>query len=610
MKTQIDRLLRYADPMDLPVSDLLPQRQERIHQMTMKKINEAQKAPVRRGRRPVTIFVAVISTLVLLCGSAFAAYELFDLSNLFGEKAEDFEEAVVTYAPTSEEVITAHTGRTEENFTTVQDYNFLLRGNVEVTDTLLFTSFQVSKVSEDIPNFTTTDLTIEIEGYETKSLVRWSGSTECIVLYATLEEPLNEDATLNFVVTDGKTNKTILEDTEVVFLEANVAIFSEPDPDADYVLDTVAMTSTTITVTGHFQKEFENYAAALDASGSYREHWPLHDAFIEAYDPMDGGEHEDLEGYLLTREVNEDGTFTLEWTFQKSILNSGTISFGGVEYTVPDAPTETVEIQEYTPNYGTSAETQDYRFTLESMVATSNVIYAIVDMEPITEYGASHMDLGIQELTIACTNQTCQGAGGTADSIPIETGSSMSRYLVYSLDSGTDVHHVGDTIHFQILDIIEGGDTAYHSYSLFDVKLENLVTATATAEKVSEGSDNLVDYHTVNITPFSLYLEGSYQDITDADGRAAADLAFEPPEILLTMKSGESHELVNEDWSPAADLSPMNEFSIVTRNASGEHTETRGNITQSFLFSQAIALEELDTITINGTTYQIHYEIG
>lgn len=612
MKIKIDKLLCDVPVEEISTPPLSPERQERILMMTMEKMKHEQQ-PKRRRRKPLTMLVAAAAIVALLCGTALAAYELdlFDFSRLFGEETSIIEENIVTFTPAPEDAVPAFTGLTEENHVSIKDYNFTLRGDVEVTETLIYATIDVSKVSEDVPDFVTTDFTLGIAGYDSKTFDQLGGGTRFVV-YATLDAPLTEDTTLDFVLTDGTTTTTIFENAPITLSEANAAVFTDPNPDADYVLDTAALTDADLTVTGHFQKEFADYDSALDASGTVafsKIPGPLKDEYMDAYDPYDGADHEDLEGYLVAREVSDDGTFTLQWAFIKNVPTwmGMTVNFGGGKYVIPEQEKPQPEVAEnIQPSESTTADTQDYRFSLESMVADSNVIYAIVDMEPLTDYGRAHMNLSYQELTIACGNLTTKSSGSVGSAL-IEAGEDMSRYLVYSIrDSGEQ--QVGDLIHFEILNIIEDGDTAEHSYALFNVTLDSINHASATAERVSDLADGQSEYTDVTITPMSLRMQAEYHGGPDEQGMVAADRAFAAPEITLTFKNGDSYTIMDEEWYP--DKADFGEYGIAMGSGHGDGTESDGTMYKTYLFSQLVSLEELDTITIDSVVYQVHYEIA
>lgn len=607
MKIQIDSLTGLVQTPDLPVESLSPQRQERILNMTKQKINAANKQHRGPRRSPLRLTAIIAATLILLCGSVCAAYrfELFDFSLLFGENVQVIEEAVVTYQPDPDTVVSAFTGRNETNFATTEDYNFTLRGSVDITDTLISASFEVSPVSEEFPKFTESNMTIEIEGFETTSYeLGFGGLIQRINVYARLDTPISPDTPINFVIRENDTSARLLENAPVEYSAGNTAVFSDHDPDADYVVDTVTMTQSTISLTGHFQKEFADYSAELDTSGEYAIgdtiFWPLYDKSIEAFDPSLA--KEDLEGYLTIREISDEGVFTLEWAMSKGIPGFGTLCFNGQKYDIPE-PETTVEPVEYVPVLATSAETQDYRFTLESIAATSNVVYSIMDMEPITEYGRTHPALSNEELTIVLRDTT-SAISGTAGSVLLESDETMSRYLVYSLGSGDLSYASGDLISFDILSIFEEGDTADHNYHLFDVELEQVVTVSAEAKQISDNGNGFVTFEKVVVSPFSLYLQGIYDVNADTEARHPNDLASENPEITLTLTDGTDIALMSKDWSPDPDS--FGSYGVAACDIHGSD----GTIYHTYLFSQPVPLENMATLTINGTEYQIIYEIA
>jgi hypothetical protein len=575
----------------LPV--LSPQRTERIVQLTMKQI-ETEKKPTTR--RPVRIVAVAIAAAVLLCGSAAAAqyFGNFDFATLFGDSASTLEEAVTTYEPTDAQE--AYTPLSSDNYVTIQDYNVLLLGNVEVTDTLIYASFEISRTSEEIVPYDYDALPIVISGYDTKMFYRDRCGDPRIVVYALLSQPLEENSTLTFTVGD----ETLLENVSVNYTAENQVEFSATDPDLPYVLDSASTTSTTLTATGHFTAQENDYEDALDASGtvSFGEseiYWPLMDAFLDTFDPADGNEHEDLEGYLVRREVGDDGTFTLEWAFSKQIITGATLSFGGSTYVIPEAEAETEpEIEPYTPNYVTTVDTKDFRFTLESMVSTSNAIYAIVDMTALTDYGTQHLDMGNNKMLLSASNMTHQ-ANGSTGSFFLSTDGETTRYLVHSLAEGLDVNQEGDLIHFTAL--VPGSEDAMpRHYTLFDVSLTNPITTTITAQKVSDGTGS-TDYTTVVISPLSLYLEGSPKT---AEGKWSG---LDTPTVVLTFQDGTSQTIMDSTWGVPATID-FSQYGVISASISSY----KGTSYHVYLFSHAVQLEDLDTITIDGAVYEVNYE--
>lgn len=594
MKVNIDHLMSEICTPDYPVEVLDSRRQERILNMTKKKI-KAQRG--KNGRHPLRLAAIMGAAVLLLCGTAFAAYELFGFTDIFGQEAAILDQAAVTFQPDTTP-IPAQTGINATNFSSVEDYNFLLRGDVTVSDDLVMADFQVSKANPEAPDFSDSGLSIEIMDLDSQSFHLWLGDVERVSVYAQLEEPLAQDTLLTFLVTDGNREQVILADTAPHWVDASTVLFADHDPDLDYVVDSLSMTTSTITLEGHFQQEFDDFDAALDASGSFRLGnipWPLYDIALEDYDPEEA--QEDLEGYLTRREVTEEGDFLIQWTMTKHFPGYGTLVFGGAEYEISE-PEQQEVVSDYSPVYASTAQTQDYQFTLESVAATNNTLCAIVRMEPLTDYGRAHMNLGRDELCIVVSNMT-HGAGGTLGCELVESGEDTSRYLVYSLSEGEAVYQKDDTLHFEILAILEDGDNAEHSYSLFDAVLTDVVTDSAEAVLLSEGEAGLVTYDSITLTPMSLYMTGQVDLNGKMDGRDPMDAAMETPEITFTFRDGTSTLMTDADWHMDDTSGTYGVAAIHTSGANG------GTISHSFLFSKTIDLENLDTITIGDTVYQV-----
>ena len=82
--------MRFAPDDPVAVEELSSAQQERILELTMKKIAERNSDVKRRARRPIRIVLIAACAAILLCGSVFAAQKLglFDLAGLLGVKEE------------------------------------------------------------------------------------------------------------------------------------------------------------------------------------------------------------------------------------------------------------------------------------------------------------------------------------------------------------------------------------------------------------------------------------------------------------------------------------------------------------------------------------------
>ena len=599
MRVTIDDLLKEIKTPELPVPPVSSQRQERIQQMTMKKIKSEAHA---KRRHPARLAVIAGAAAVLLCGSAFAAYEwnLFDFHSLFGSNAEVLEDHITTFQPQEQVPSSAQGGFTEAVRGTFSDYNVTLIGNPEVSDTLITATFTVSKTDTAAPDFLESGLTLETKGYESHSYVLWDGENTRIAVYAQTDSAPD---TLTFSLSDGETLNNVLEDVTVEHLTARTADFSDMDTeDAGYVLDSATATDTSLRVTGHCQ----NGASAdnLDASGTFYQGdpetgypAPLYDKTMEQFDFS--AQQEDVEGYLLTRDIKDDGSFTLEWMFVKRYSGATTLEFGGLTYSLPaQEESEAVESPEITASDSMVTDTQDYRFSLESMTAVPDGIYAIVDVEPLTDYGKAN--LTSSDYDVLCSDVT-HLSNGMASSQIIESSEELVRILAWSVKSHSSVQS-GDLISFEVT-VMEDGDTASHRYSLFNAPIDSVLT-----DSVSLTSG---DYDTAILTPLTLHLEKIIDLGLSKDASATERIEKEhemdvmgSPEITLTMTDGSCYPILDGNWHAGdADLGQYGTLGLSTE---GEDQDDGSVIvSHTLLFTQPVDLSEIVSVTIDGIVYTV-----
>ena len=596
MRVTIDDLLKEIKTPELPVPPVSSQRQERIQQMTMKKVKSETHA---KRRNPAKLAVIAGAAAVLLCGSAFAAYEwnLFDFHSLFGSNAEVLEDHITTFQPHEQVPGSAQGGFTEAVRGTFEDYHVTLISAPEVSDTLITATFTVSKADASAPDFTESGLMLEISGYASHSYVHWDGENAQIAVYAQTDSAPD---TLTFSLTDGETTNNVLEDVAVEHLTARTADFSDMDTgNADYVLDSATATDTSLRVTGHCQKVAS--ADALDASGTFYQGdpetgypAPLYDKTMEQFDFA--AQQEDVEGYLITRDIKEDGSFTLEWMFTKRYAGAATLKFDGLTYSLPaQEENEPVDVPEPAASASMVTDTQDYRFSLESMTAVPNGIYAIVDVEPLTDYGKANLTSSNYDLL--CSDATSLSSGTVGSQI-IESSEELVRLLVWSVDDES-VIQPGDLISFEVT-VMEDGDTDFHSYPLFNAPIDSVLT-----DSVSLTGDG--DYDTAVLTPLTLHLEKIIRPDADGDEDAqleAVDLAMGNPEITLTMTDGSSYTLLDDSWYP--DTVDLGQYGTLALSTEGDRQDDGSTvISHTLLFTQPVDLSEIASVTIDGIIYTV-----
>lgn len=108
--------------------------------MTMKKIQK----PGKTGRKPLRVALTAASAAVILCGSAFAAYELdwFGLQQIFGADAAPAESYTVHYDSSVETQVTQPSYTEEEQA-------MIAEGTMQVPDQAELSDTGVSASTED-----------------------------------------------------------------------------------------------------------------------------------------------------------------------------------------------------------------------------------------------------------------------------------------------------------------------------------------------------------------------------------------------------------------------------------------------------------------------------
>jgi hypothetical protein len=202
--------------------------------------------------------------------------------------------------------------------------------------------------------------------------------------------------------------------------------------------------------------------------------------------------------------------------------------------------------------------------------------------------------MGNNKMLLSASNMTHQ-ANGSTGSFFLSTDGETTRYLVHSLAEGLDVNQEGDLIHFTAL-VPGSEDTMPRHYTLFDVSLTNPITTTITAQKVSDGTGS-TDYTTVVISPLSLYLEGSPKT---AEGKWSG---LDTPTVVLTFQDGTSQTIMDSTWGVPATID-FSQYGVISASISSY----KGTSYHVYLFSHAVQLEDLDTITIDGAVYEVNYE--
>ena len=244
---------------------------------------------------------------------------------------------------------------------------------------------------------------------------------------------------------------------------------------------------------------------------------------------------------------------------------------------------------------GASAETEDFRFTLESMLASKSGLYTIVRAEEKTEATAALFasiasasdasDAPLHEqFSVFAQNNSAEGRekewknGAMGwELLTLEDG---VGWFVLSNNGGEFAR--GDSILFRLW--YDG-----QSIDLFEATLPALLDTEliCTLSSAAAGGGNC-GWDTVTLTPIELRLDGHYAESPDE---------MQVSEIAVTLRDGTCFDLA----SPANAFCQTPYGSLGSLSFAG--TADAGSIKLSWFFSQLIEPSEVAALTINGTAY-------
>ena len=564
-----------------------PEAAERVLALTRGRMRTRQPAQkIHRRARPLGALIAAALAVTLLCGTAFAAWklDLFHFSSLFGDRGELLDSHAAAFDPEAEPV-KAPISEAALAYPPDAALGYNLKPlDVAADQGMLRAIVDVSPSEESLPLYRTGELTLGIEGLETRAyLLHGDAWLDRVVVYALLEEPLpDRGATVNFTLTTPQGEATVLKNT-------NVRITAQEPLDVDglegsgWSLDSASTSGLGWTFTGRLES-----GAQLPTGQELTERFsprlwdmPLHDQAPLSW-PEQLPDSEDLEAWQVERELREDGTFTLRWMVNKGL--SGERAEEG-DIFIPDLG-------------NTVLETPDYRFTLQSLAAGTGVIYAVVDVEAISDFGMDHLDW---KPRFAVANHTHPTSASLLDGMLIGEGENSRRYLV--ADLGQPGNQPGDVVNLELLEIVESGDLSSHARSLFRVTLPELVPGALTwtpKEETSQTESTGAVSHDIRwrelcLDPLSLTFTGTLQ----------AEDPWMPsgiPVVTVTWKDGTQETVLPEDYRTPADALPEHAPSphaAVMTHFGG----TREQMTLAILPAVPWDVEEIAAVTVDGVTF-------
>lgn len=250
---------------------------------------------------------------------------------------------------------------------------------------------------------------------------------------------------------------------------------------------------------------------------------------------------------------------------------------------------------------GVSAETDDFTFTLESMLVSRNSLYAILRIDAKNDDAAAELAAipetdGYQKelkrmLWVGAQNNTNFGGFGADHRLEWKNGGMSMEIMqvegstAYALLTNIGGEfEPGDRILF---------DMSHHDQNvdLFEIPVPAQLGQELVIELDGEsGPDDRYCWQTATISPISFQLDGIY-----GSGETSNEA------VSITLKDGTSFALSSAE--NGHEDSPYGTYGSWGSSYAGSWES--GDVKETWLFSQLIDLADLASITVDGVTYPI-----
>ena len=250
---------------------------------------------------------------------------------------------------------------------------------------------------------------------------------------------------------------------------------------------------------------------------------------------------------------------------------------------------------------GVSAETDDFTFTLESMLVSRNSLYAILRIDAKNDDAAAELaaipeaDTYQKELKrmlwVGAHNNTNFGGFGADHRLEWKNGGMSMEIMqvegstAYALLTNIGGEfEPGDRILF---------DMSHHDQNvdLFEIPVSAQLEQELVIELDGEsGPDDRYCWQTATISPISFQLDGIY-----GSGETSNEA------VSITLKDGTSFALSSAE--NGHEDSPYGTYGSWGSSYAGSWES--GDVKETWLFSQLIDLSDLASITVDGVTYPI-----
>ncbi len=236
-------------------------------------------------------------------------------------------------------------------------------------------------------------------------------------------------------------------------------------------------------------------------------------------------------------------------------------------------------------HYALAAETKDYRFSLRTLSVSPSVVYAVLDVEALTDYGVANLDV-VPEFAVY--NRTHQSSGSLLDARLVGSEENLRRYLIGCVGN-QPINRIGDSISFEILELFEEGDTIGHPYYLFDVKVESLLPDAITLSAPDGTPAGSITWQSASVDAVGLNVTGL---------QGGEQYQYGQPTVTLVFRDGTRETVLDgEDWHAG---SPRSDHDAAIADFTGWHD---GTAHVSLIFGQPIDPTDLAAVVVDGQTF-------
>ena len=285
--------------------------------------------------------------------------------------------------------------------------------------------------------------------------------------------------------------------------------------------------------------------------------------------------------------------------------------------------TMTVPDQAVLSGTGVAASTEDFTYTLETMLVAEDSLWAVVRADALTQEATealSQMVQGFDEEDLIQAMEAAVLASGAqpednyfsyenaeaVDSFSLTASNSSGQGHEQELKNGamtmTLLQAEGSTGHFLLTN--SGGQFAlgdkilfhelYHNVDLFALPVTALMENKATVSLEAQVyADKGYTMEQLTLTPLSLTITGHFTVSPDQSR----------PEVSVTLKDGTVFDLAGTQNGYA--YTDYGSYGSLSSGGTAGGLDSDPFLRYSWIFSKAVALEEIDHITVDGRDYSL-----